>query len=138
MIKNTPSELIFERNQAFLKQDFGFVYDSFHSESNFRRQFVERDEYIAVGKSSLAQDFHIVDCQVLGESIVGVEAQVIFLMEMEAQGVRQRYAELAWLRVEGHEWRYHRGLKVTEEDFPEDLDELNFEYFSRLDHSTVF
>ena len=137
-MKTTPSDLIFERNQAFLKKDFGYIYDSFHSESNFRRQFKQREEYLAVGTASLSQDFHIVNCQVVDEKVEGDEAQVIFLMEMEAHGVLQKYAELAWLMIENDEWRYHRGLKVTEEDLPESLDTLTFEYFSKLDHSTVF
>lgn len=137
-MKTSPSELILERNQAFIKQDFGSIFDSFHTESNFRRQFTERDEYISVGQSSLSLDYRIVHCEILGEEVVGSEARVIFLMEMEVQGVRQRYAELAWVRAEDNEWRYHRGLKVTEERLPEDLGTLTFEYFSKLDHSTVF
>ena len=134
----SPSELIFERNRAFLKKDFGFIYDSFHSGSNFRRQFTKRDEYLAVGMASLSQDFRIVNCQVMDEKVEGEEAQVIFLMEVEAQGTLQKYAELAWLMVEDDEWRYHRGLKLTEEDLPDNHDALTFEYFSKLDYSTVF
>ena len=41
----TPSELIMARTEAFASGDFGFIYDSYHPESNFRRQFPDRGEY---------------------------------------------------------------------------------------------
>lgn len=137
-MRNPPSKLILERNRAFANKDFSFIYDSFHSDSNFRRQFNAREEYIAVGKSNLSRDFRIIDCRILHERVLGDEAQVIFVMEMMSQGVYQEYAELAWLKVEDEAWRYHRGLKVTHEDLPADQEKLTFEYFAKLDRSTVF
>jgi len=133
-----PTELILERNRAFMNQDFSYIFDSFHSESNFRRQFAVREDYVAVGQSSLSQDFHILNCEILHERVVGDEAQVIFMMEMKAHGVLQQYAELAWLKVEGEEWRYHRGLKVGHDELPDDPGMLTFDYFAKLDQSTVF
>lgn len=134
----SPTELINERNRAFAEGDFGYIFDSYHSDSNFRRQFVERDEYIQLGQDSLSQDFKIVSCQVLGELIDGTQAQVIFLMEMQAQGQLQNYAELAWLEMENGLWRYQCGLKMTEEDLPEKPENLTFADFSKLDQSTIF
>ena len=105
MTDYTPPELILARSQAFSRGDFGFIYDSYHSESNFRRQFTERDEYLEFGKASLGQDYQITSCQVLDEKIDAHESQVIFLMEMKAQGNVQQYAELAWLQHENGAWR---------------------------------
>lgn len=134
----TPSELILARSEAFSRGDFGFIFDSYHSESNFRRQFVERNEYVEIGSTSLGQDFQITDCQVLQAQEEGDEAQVIFLMEMKAHGVVQRFAELAWLRQENNVWRYHRGLKISNEELPKDPQSLSFDHFAKLDQSTIF
>mgnify|MGYP006926386942 CR=1 FL=1 len=49
MSSYTPSELIMARTEAFASGDFGFIYDSYHPESNFRRQFPDRGEYCRYG-----------------------------------------------------------------------------------------
>ncbi|MBW2688372.1 MAG: hypothetical protein JRC99_00390, partial [Deltaproteobacteria bacterium] len=59
MTDYTPPELILARSQAFSRGDFGLIYDSYHSESNFRRQFTERDEYLEFGKASLGKDYQL-------------------------------------------------------------------------------
>ena len=134
----TPPELILARSEAFSRGDFGFIFDSYHSESNFRRQFVERNEYIETGSTSLGQDFQITHCQVLQDKEEGDEAQVIFLMEMKAHGAVQSFAELAWLRLENDVWRYHRGLKLSDEELPKNPQSLTFKDFAKLDQSTIF
>jgi len=134
----TPAELITARSQAFSRADFGFIYDSYHSESNFRRQFVSRDEYLQFGRTCLGRDYQIISCQVLAEKIDGHEAQVIYLMEMRVHGKVQHYAELAWLRREREAWRYDRGLKMTEEELPANSQALTFSDFVKLDPATIF
>jgi uncharacterized protein YchJ len=134
----TPAELILARSQAFCSGNFGFIFDSYHSGSNFRRQFVAREEYLQFGKASLGQDYQILSCQVLAEKVCVQEAQVVFLMQMKVHGDEQRYAELAWLRCEGGAWRYHRGQKMSAEDFPEDPRALSFADFAKLDPTTIF
>jgi SEC-C motif-containing protein len=134
----TPAELIAARSAAFARGDFGFIYDSYHSESNFRRQFALREEYLTFGRGSLGQDYRIVSCQILLEHVAPCESQVVFLMEMKVHGKLQRYAELAWLRRENAAWRYHRGQKMTAEELPENPQELSFADFARLDPATIF
>lgn len=134
----TPAELILARSEAFSRGDFGFIFDTYHSESNFRRQFVERDEYLEFGNSNLGQDYQITRCEVLQHQQNDNEAQVIFLMEMKFQGSMQQYAELAWLRQENGAWCYHRGLKIPNEELPDNPQSLSFADFAKLDQSTVF
>jgi len=134
----TPSELILARSEAFSRGDFGFIFDTYHSESNFRRQFIEQEEYLEFAQSSLGQDYQITRCEVLQHQQNDDEAQVIFLMEMKFQGSMQQYAELAWLRQENNAWRYHRGLKISNEELPESPQTLSFADFAKLDQSTVF
>lgn len=134
----SPAELILERSRAFARADYGAVFDSFHSGSNFRRQFSTRREYIAYGQESLAADFRILDCRVIREDVRDGEARVIFLLDMLVSGARQTFAELAWLRREEGAWRYHRGLKISEEELPEKPEELGFADFEKLDQRLVF
>jgi uncharacterized protein YchJ len=134
----TPAELILARREAFSRGDFGFIFDTFHSESNFRRQFIERNEYLEFAQSSLGLDYQITSCQILDEKVDGHESQVIFLMEMKFQGSVQQYAELAWLRQENGAWCYHRGLKIPNEELPESPQTLSFADFAKRDQSTVF
>ena len=134
----TPPELILARSEAFSRGDFGFIYESYHSESNFRRQFIERDEYLEFAQSSLGRDYQITSCEVLQHQQNDDEAKVIFLMEMKVHGAVQRFAELAWLRQENNAWCYHRGLKISNEELPESPQSLSFADFAKLDQSTVF
>ena len=134
----TPSELILARSEAFSRGDFSLIFDTYHSESNFRRQFIERSEYLEFGTSSLGQDYQITNCQVLQFQEKDDEAQVIFLMEMKVHGAVQCFAELAWLRQENDAWRYLRGLKISNEDLPESPQLLSFSDFAKLDQSTIF
>jgi SEC-C motif-containing protein len=133
-----PAELITARSQAFNRGDFGFVYDSYHSESNFRRQFPSREDYLRYGRSYLAPEYQIVCCEILAEKIGDDEAQVVFLIEMQAHGNVRHYAELAWLRSEGHQWRYHRGQKMTEEELPENKQLVTFTDFAKLEPSSIY
>ena len=134
----SPAELIAARSEAFTRADFGFIYDSYHSASNFRRQFATRDEYLAFGRESLGRDYRIVSCHILAEKVEEHESQVVFLMEMNVHGKLQRYAELAWLRLENAAWHYHRGQKMSAEEFPADPLSLTISDFARLDPATIF
>ena len=134
----SPSDLIIARSEAFARGDFGFIFDTYHSESNFRRQFSDRDDYLEFGKAGLGADYEITRCQILQEQESIDEGQVIFLMEMKVQGAVQQYVELAWLHREEKSWRYHRGQKVTQDEFPEDPRSLSFADFAKRDPSTIF
>ena len=134
----SPSELIIARSEAFARDDFGFIFDTYHSESNFRLQFVERDDYLEYGKASLGQDYQITRCDVLQSQENEEDAQVIFLMEMKVNGAVQLFVELAWLHREENAWRYHRGQKVTQNELPEDPQSMGFADFAKRDPATIF
>jgi len=53
----SPSQFILARVDAFKRCDFGFIFDSYHRDSNFRRQFADRDEYIRYGWANLGKEF---------------------------------------------------------------------------------
>jgi uncharacterized protein YchJ len=134
----SPAELIVERSRAFGRADFGFIFDSCHTESNFRAQFTDRDEYIQFGWANLGKEFKILRCDVLHEDCGDDESRVIFFLEMMVHGESQCYAELAWLVREENAWRYHRGQKMEAERLPADLKELGFADFEALSPQIIF
>lgn len=127
-----PAEVILARTAAFRQGNFGWIYESFHSESHFRRQFCHRTAYVQFAADQLQRDFEITDCQILKQDQCGDEARVIFLMQIVMQGQARSYAELAWLRRERGGWHYHRGQK-WDDPGPEDLRDLDFSAFDRLE-----
>jgi len=126
------------RSQAFASGDFGFIYDSYHPESNFRRQFPDREGYCRYGEETLSPDYQIIDCRVLDEDCGDDESRVVFLMRMNVQGASLQFAELAWLKKEGQAWRYHRGQKMTSSELPDEPGALSFRDFSGLDPDTIY
>lgn len=134
----TPPDLILARAQAFRDLDFGFIYDSFHSESNFRKQFGVREDYLQFGMVSLGRDFSLELCKVLRHDLCDGEARVIYLMGMTVQGESQRYAELAWFKQEEGGWRYHRAQRMDLDALPEDMESLDFDDFEKLDPKIIF
>lgn len=134
----TPSELILARSRAFSSGDFDLIHDSYHSESNFRRQFPDRDEYCRFGAENLGPGYTILDCRVLDEDFDSEEARVVFLMQMYVQGDLQLFAELVWLKMEDQAWRYHRGLKMTSGELPAEPESLTIGDFDKLDLNTIY
>jgi len=138
MTQSSPSELIQARAAAFQKADYGFVFDSYHSDAMFRQQFPEREEYLRFGWANLGKEFRILECRILKEDATLPEARVIYYMRLDVSGQQHAYAELAWLQQEGGHWRYHRGQKIEAEELPCPLNELTFEMFEQFDQNTIF
>lgn len=134
----SPSALILARAEAFRRCDFGFIFDSYHADSNFRRQFPERDEYVRYGWASLGKDFRILACSVVREAVADRAARVILLMEIELHGARQRYAELAWLEDDGAGWRYRCGQKLPQDDWPVPAPLLDFCHFDTVKDKVLY
>ena len=133
-----PSALILSRVEAFRRCDFGFIFDSYHPASNFRRQFADRDEYVRYGWASLGKDFRIIACNILREEEDGMAARVIFLLEFELHGARQRYAELAWVEADGEGWRYRCGQKLTADEWPVPAAQLDFVHFEAVAEKVLY
>jgi SEC-C motif-containing protein len=134
----SPSQLILARVDAFRRCDFGFIFDSYHPASNFRRQFPDRDEYIRYGWANLGKEFRILACRVVREEIAGNTARLIFRLEFELHGVRQRYAELAWLEEAGESWRYRCGQKLEADAWPVPAAQLDFVHFEAVTEKVLY
>ncbi|TLM64496.1 MAG: hypothetical protein FDZ69_11645 [Deltaproteobacteria bacterium] len=138
MPDSSPSALILARVEAFRRCDFGFIFDSCHPESNFRRQFPDRDEYVRYGWATLGREFRILACAIIREETAAGSARVIFTLEFELHGARQSYAELAWLEEAGGGWRYRCGQKLASEDFPVAADRLDFRHFDEVPEKVIY
>lgn len=134
----SPSRLILARVDAFRRCDFGFIYDSCHPESNFRRQFPDRQEYIRYGWANLGKEFRILACSIIREEAGAGEGRVIFSLEFELHGARQCYAELAWLEDAGAGWRYRCGQKLTVEESPVPFAQLDFHHFEQVPDKVLY
>jgi len=134
----SPTELIIDRVDAFRRGDFGAIFDSYHQDANFRRQFPDRESYIRYGWAHLGKEFRIRGCTVLREEIKGDEARVIFWLEFELHGVRHGVAELAWLQRSAGDWRYRCGQKLTAEELPVPLAQLDFVHFDDLAEKVIY
>jgi SEC-C motif-containing protein len=133
-----PGQFILNRADAFRRCDFGFIYDSYHRSSNFRRQFPDREEYIRYGWAHLGKEFHISDCRIIREERDGSAARVIFWMEFVLHGEGQRYAELAWLEQVGGEWLYRCGQKLVADELPVPRGQLDFCHFDQVPGKVIY
>ena len=129
---DSPSALILARFEAFRRCDFGFVFDSYHAASNFRRQFPARDEYVRYGWACLGKEFRIDTCRIIREEVTGESARVIFRLDFELHGDSQAYAELAWLVREDGSWCYRCGQKLTTDEWPVPAEQLDFCHFEEV------
>lgn len=134
----SPATLILARVEAFRRCEFGDIYDSYHADSNFRRQFPGREEYIRYGWATLGKDFRITGCRILREEIDGDSARVIHLLEFELNGHRQRYAELVWLAIEGGRWACRCAQKLTPDEWPVAPDALDFVHFTAVADKVLY
>lgn len=138
MTSQPPSTLILARVEAFRRCDFGFIFDTYHVDSNFRRQFPAREEYVGYGWANLGKEFRIHACTILREEIEGRASRVIFSLEFELHGTHQEYAELAWLEDDGEGWRYRCGQKLMPDEFPVPADRLDFRHFDEAPNKVLY
>lgn len=135
---HSPAELVEARVRAFRKGDFAFIYETYHSESHFLRQFPDKDAYIRQGLQTLSADYAIRECRVVTEHVESGEATVIFYLDVRFQGARQESFELAFFYLEDGEWRYHCSQKLTREDYDGPVEEIDWSDFEQVENKVYF
>lgn len=123
----TPSQLVEARVAAFSTNDFGFIYDTFHPDSNFCQQFPDRQEYLAYGQSTLTSDYQIKGCRVLQEKIDGTLAHVLFLLRVHYQGQDLEYFELSEFHQISSRWLYLQSHRLDRHEFSGNVDDITFD-----------
>ena len=134
----SPSQLVLARSRAFTEGDFGRVYDSYHPDSNFCRQFTDRQAYLDYARSVLAADFVIHECRILREKVEGDQAHVIFYLDTVFRGQQAESFELALLLRTPDGWRYHSGQKLLRSEFAGKIDEIDRDDFEKAQEKVFF
>lgn len=134
----SPATLILDRAEACRAGDFAFVYDSYLDDSNFRRQFPHRQEYLDYAQEVLAVEFVLHECRVLRERISGEEAAVIFYQRVDFRGDVVETLELAHLRLTAAGWRLDRGEKLERSAVARPLDDIDWDDFAAAVDKVVF
>lgn len=127
----TPGQLVSARAQAFNDNDFAFIYDTFHPQSNFCCQFPERNNYIAYGKSTLSNDYKIKLCTILQEQVEATTALVLFYLKVSYQGKDEEYFELSEFKLVNKCWRYLQSNKLQCSDFAGTMDEITIAHVAQ-------
>jgi len=127
----TPAQLVRARATAFNNNDFAFIYDTFHPQSNFCRQFPERNSYIAYGQSTLCNDFKIKACTILEEQVETATALVLFYLKVDYQGTEDEYYELSEFQLLDRCWRYRQSNKLQCCDFSGSIDEITIAHVAK-------
>jgi SEC-C motif-containing protein len=134
-----PAELVLARCEAFRRNDFRFIFHSYHAEAPFLGAFSDCCDYLQYAEQVLRGAFKIIACRIVRERIVTAdEAQVLFAMEVECGGAVQKTIELASIKCTEQGWRYHSGAKRPQEDFEDSLENINFEDFLNCDNLVFF
>ncbi len=135
----SPSELIIARCRAFAEEDFGFIYDTHHPDSFFRRLYPDRDGYVEYGRSTLSPTFRIRECRILHEEVRGDLARVIYYLDTEYKGERLESFELSRLRRMDEEgWLYYRTQKLERQDFDGEIEDIGWADFDRVQDKLEF
>lgn len=134
----SPGELVLARSRAFGCGDFGFVYDSYHPDSNFRHLFPDRQAYLQYGENVLGGEFRIFECRVLREDAVEETARVMFYLDTLYRGERRESIEVGHFACRAGRWLYMMGEKGDRKAFPSDLAGIEWEDFERLKEPLSF
>jgi len=123
---------------AFAAKDFGSVYDSYHPDSNFCRQFPDRQAYIEYAETALSSDFDLDQCRILRERVEAESARVIYYLDFRFRGERSENFELALLLLTGEGWRIHSSQKLTREEYVGEVDAIDWDDFERSPEKFIF
>jgi len=135
---DTPSDILRLRCMALQQGDFGLVYDSCHPESNFRKEFPLRFEYIDYARQNISGKFVLADFRILREDVDGEDARVIIFVEFLYGCQKDSYAELSSLRLTSEGWRYLCGQKLLPGQFNSDVGKVTFEDFEKVKEKLIF
>lgn len=126
-----PEALVRQRVAALQRGEFGLVYDSYHSDSPFRRQFPDRDEYIAFARKEIAGRIRIERFRVLRRRCAGEKCELIFHQLVRSESGFQESFELALLLREDGRWRYLGSSRLDRSLYRGAVEQLDFADFDR-------
>ncbi|WP_327191986.1 YchJ family metal-binding protein [Syntrophotalea acetylenica] len=133
------AQLVLNRCEAFRRNDFRFIFSTYHKDAPFLQAFATCEEYLQYARQHLQGAFRILSCRVIGmRSVAGDEAQVLFCLEVACSGVVQSTVELACIRRVGEKLHYHSGAKRNLSEFSGRVENITFEDFLDSDSLLFF
>ena len=134
----TPAELILARAAASRAGDFGFIYDSYLDDSNFRRQFPTRQEYLDFAREMLRDQVQLHECRILRERRAGDAAEVLFYQRLEVAGASSEMLEHAFLKRTPHGWRFDCSERLERAALSRALELIDWDDFARAPDKVIF
>ncbi len=125
----TAVQFLENRFFALLGGNYGAVYDSYHEDAPFIKQFSDRDTYLCFAQQQLSS-IAINDWRCLRQRSLDVkQLEVILVMEVVVDDESQYFYELALLVETDRGWRYHSAQKLGMDDYPGSPDLIDFCHF---------
>ncbi len=126
------------RFSALTASDYAAVYDSYHSEAPFLRQFSDRNTYILFAEQQLGA-IEIKNWRCLQQRIIAEgQVEVLLLMELATEAGFQFFYELALLVGSDKCWYYHSAQKLGEDDYSGAPDQIEFHHFDNATQKIRF
>ncbi len=114
----TPQDFFNARFAALQRRDYPAVYDTYHPDAPFRRQFSNAASYQQYAAGHLAQ-IAVEAWQYLDTRWLSVaEVECLLSLRVRASGTIAEFYELARLLKDGEQWRYHSAQKLSPDEVP--------------------
>lgn len=125
----TVQQFLEQRFSSLGTGDYTAVYDSYHSDAPFLKQFSNRSTYVRFARQQLGE-IEIKNWQCLRQrSIAELQLEVLLVMEIESGAGAQFFYELALLIETDSGWRYHSAQKLGADDYSGSPSEIDFCHF---------
>ncbi|MCD6581716.1 MAG: hypothetical protein J7K90_07930 [Desulfuromusa sp.] len=126
----TVQQFLENRFFALACGDYAAVYDSYHHDSPFRQQFVDRSNYIHFAQQHLGsiriKNWHCLQQRMVDEK----RLEALLVMEVEIEYGYQFFYELALLiETDTGCWYYHSAQKLGMDDYSGAPDQIDFHHF---------
>lgn len=134
----TPKELLQTRFARLAAGDFAGLFATYHPEAPFLRQFPDRSSYVEFARQQLSS-IRVHSWEDHGSRILEEHRREhLLVMQLEVDGQRQYFYELALLLRTEDGWRYHSAQKLSAEDCPGGPDVVDFALFDTISEKIRF
>lgn len=137
-LSKTPADLILARADASRRGDYGFIYDSYLADSNFRKQFPERTGYLDFAREMLAEQIELNECRILLARQRGETAEVLYYQQVTAAGKVTETLEVAQLLHTVHGWRFDCSARLERAAVQRPLEMIDWDDFEGAGEKVVF
>ncbi len=125
----TAQQFLELRFAALSQGDYGSVYDSYHVDAPFLKQFQSRQSYIDFAQQQLGEIKLKTWCSLAQRNIENKQIEALLKMELSSEAGSQLFYELALLIKVDSFWTYHSAQKLGEDDYLGDPDQIDFHHF---------